>query len=163
RSPVSWLSPCLRMYCSAAASYVPGDVRDIELGAAAETSADQRLGGAKAPRVLPLARQRPFVAREGDIRYHRRTITGASMKPAAGEIKLRVAFCGICGSDMHEYESAQPPRVLGLMQPVMGHEFTGTIVALGEGVMGFGIGQNVTGNPGAGCGNCRYCAAGREN
>lgn len=83
--------------------------------------------------------------------------------PPAGQVKLRVAFCGICGSDLHEYESASPPRALGFLQPVMGHEFSGRVVAVGEGVAGIGVGQLATGNPGAGCGNCRYCLAGREN
>jgi (R,R)-butanediol dehydrogenase/meso-butanediol dehydrogenase/diacetyl reductase len=83
--------------------------------------------------------------------------------PGPGMVKLRVAFCGICGSDMHEYEAESPPRAMGLMQPVMGHEFTGTVVAVGEGVTGVSIGHNATGNPGAGCGACRYCEIGREN
>ncbi|MEX0749919.1 MAG: alcohol dehydrogenase catalytic domain-containing protein [Dehalococcoidia bacterium] len=85
------------------------------------------------------------------------------MEPAPGMVKLRVAFCGICGSDMHEYESENPPRALGFMQPVMGHEFSGQIVAVGEGVAGIEVGQHAVGNPGAGCGACRYCAMGREN
>src|SRR5256714_15465884 len=83
--------------------------------------------------------------------------------PAAGEVKVRVAYCGICGSDMHEYESENPMRVLGVMQPVMGHEFSGTIVAVGVGVTSVQVGQLATGNPGAGCGSCGYCDAGREN
>jgi (R,R)-butanediol dehydrogenase/meso-butanediol dehydrogenase/diacetyl reductase len=83
--------------------------------------------------------------------------------PGAGMVKLRVAFCGICGSDMHEYESENPPRALGLMQPVMGHEFAGTLVAVGDGVTGIEVGRHAVGNPGAGCGACRYCSAGREN
>lgn len=82
--------------------------------------------------------------------------------PAAGDVKVRVAFCGICGSDMHEYESENPPRALGLMQPVMGHEFSGTIVAVGEGVEGLREGDLVVGNPGPGCGACSYCAIQRE-
>ncbi|MDP9237906.1 MAG: alcohol dehydrogenase catalytic domain-containing protein [Chloroflexota bacterium] len=82
--------------------------------------------------------------------------------PGAGEVKVRVAYCGICGSDMHEFESENPPRALGLMQPVMGHEFSGTIVAVGDGVS-YRVGQAVVGNPGAGCGTCRYCSIGREN
>src|SRR5438874_5242229 len=87
----------------------------------------------------------------------------ADAAPAAGEVKLRVAYCGICGSDMHEYESENPMRVLGVMQPVMGHEFSGTIVAVGEGVTSVRVGRLATGNPGAGCGACAYCDAGREN
>jgi len=83
--------------------------------------------------------------------------------PAPGEVKLRVAYCGICGSDMHEFESANPPRALGFMQPVMGHEFSGRIVAIGDGVTSVRVDQVAVGNPGAGCGACRYCASGREN
>jgi (R,R)-butanediol dehydrogenase/meso-butanediol dehydrogenase/diacetyl reductase len=83
--------------------------------------------------------------------------------PGPGEVKLRVAFCGICGSDMHEYEAEKPMRALGVMQPVMGHEFSGVVVALGEGVTGIERGQLATGNPGAGCGDCHFCGLGREN
>ena len=83
--------------------------------------------------------------------------------PPAGHVKLRVAYCGICGSDLHEYESANPVRALGFMQPVMGHEFSGRIVATGDGVTGVRVGQAAVGNPGAGCASCRYCACGREN
>ncbi len=83
--------------------------------------------------------------------------------PQHGEVRLRVAYCGICGSDMHEFESENPPRAMGFMQPVMGHEFSGTIVAVGEGVTEYSVGQTAVGNPGAGCGACRYCAGGREN
>ena len=83
--------------------------------------------------------------------------------PPAGHVKLRVAYCGICGSDLHEYESANPVRALGFMQPVMGHEFSGRIVATGDGVTGVRVGQAAVGNPGAGCASCRYCASGREN
>lgn len=82
--------------------------------------------------------------------------------PGVGEVTLRVAFCGICGSDLHEYEQENPPRALGFMQPVMGHEFSGTIVRIGEGVSDVSVGQKAVGNPGAGCGACAYCTSGRE-
>ena len=84
-------------------------------------------------------------------------------EPGPGQVKLRVAYCGICGSDMHEYESAQPFRAMGMLQPVMGHEFSGRAVAVGEGVQGVRVGDLVVGNPGPGCGACAYCATGREN
>ena len=87
----------------------------------------------------------------------------ADAPPPPGEVKLRVAYCGICGSDMHEYESAQPFRALGMLQPVMGHEFSGRVIAVGDGVRDLREGQLVVGNPGPGCGACGYCAAGREN
>jgi L-iditol 2-dehydrogenase len=83
--------------------------------------------------------------------------------PKPGDVKVRVAFCGICGSDMHEFEAENPPRALGFMQPVMGHEFSGRIVAVGDSVTDLKVGQLVCGNPGAGCGSCPYCQIGREN
>lgn len=83
--------------------------------------------------------------------------------PGPGEVKLRVAYCGICGSDLHEYEQPDPPRTHGFMQPVMGHEFSGTITELGADVSAYKVGQVAVGNPGAGCGACAYCRAGREN
>lgn len=83
--------------------------------------------------------------------------------PGAGQVKVRLAYCGICGSDMHEYEAENPPRALGFLQPVMGHEFSGHVAAVGEGVRGIEAGAAVVGNPGAGCGACAYCARGREN
>jgi threonine dehydrogenase-like Zn-dependent dehydrogenase len=64
---------------------------------------------------------------------------------------------------MHEYESATPFRALGAMQPVMGHEFSGHIIAVGEGVTEFRVGQLAVGNPGSGCGDCHFCNLGREN
>lgn len=83
--------------------------------------------------------------------------------PPAASVQVEVAYCGICGSDLHEYESAASPRLMGLMQPVMGHEFSGRVVAVGEGVDDVHVGDLVVGNPGAGCGACAYCASGREN
>ncbi len=83
--------------------------------------------------------------------------------PGPGQVKLRVAYCGICGSDMHEYEADNPPRALGFLNPVMGHEFSGTVVAVGDGVERIATGTLAVGNPGAGCGSCAFCAQGREN
>jgi (R,R)-butanediol dehydrogenase/meso-butanediol dehydrogenase/diacetyl reductase len=84
-------------------------------------------------------------------------------EPGPEQVRLRIAFCGICGSDLHEYESAQPFRAMGMLQPVMGHEFSGRVVDVGEGVTGLRVGDLAVGNPGPGCGACAYCAAGREN
>ena len=56
-------------------------------------------------------------------------------EPAPGEVVIDIAYSGICGSDIHEYTSHQPSmRAAGVFQPVMGHEFTGTVSALGDGV-----------------------------
>ena len=66
-------------------------------------------------------------------------------KPQAGEVIIRVRACGICGSDLHEYKLGLYP---GLGIPVgtgriMGHEFSGEVAELGEGVEGLKIGDRV--------------------
>ena len=64
--------------------------------------------------------------------------------PGPGQVKLRNAFAGICGSDLHVYYSPEaagldfdnPHPVTGSTLPqILGHEFSGTIVELGEGVL----------------------------
>jgi (R,R)-butanediol dehydrogenase/meso-butanediol dehydrogenase/diacetyl reductase len=58
-------------------------------------------------------------------------------KPGAGEAKIRVVYCGICGSDLHEYVHGPFPR------SPFGHEVCGEIVEVGSDVTGFGIGDRV--------------------
>jgi len=82
-------------------------------------------------------------------------------RPGPGQVRLRVAACGVCRTDLHivDGELAYPG------QPVVpGHEVVGRISALGEGVTGFVLGQRV-GVPWLGwtCGECEPCRAGREN
>jgi threonine dehydrogenase-like Zn-dependent dehydrogenase len=79
--------------------------------------------------------------------------------PAPGEVKLRVEACGICGSDVHGYTGESGRRTAG---QVMGHEFAGEIVALGEGVKGWAIGERVAAYNIIGCGSCRFCGSGNE-
>ncbi len=84
--------------------------------------------------------------------------------PGPGEVLIKVAACGICHSDLHlalgEWDLLKPITKLPL---VLGHEVTGTIAALGEGVDEFRIGDRV-GVPWLHytCGQCEYCLAGRE-
>ena len=76
-------------------------------------------------------------------------------QPAAGEVLIDVAYAGICGSDLGGYLGHNALRVPPL---VMGHEFSGVVVALGEGVgRQIEIGQKVTCNPMLACGECRFC------
>ena len=76
----------------------------------------------------------------------------------AGEVTVEIAFCGICGSDLHMLPS--PAISPGT---VMGHEFSGTVAAIGEGVEGWSVGDRVCVLPGTACGECPMCAAGHEH
>jgi (R,R)-butanediol dehydrogenase/meso-butanediol dehydrogenase/diacetyl reductase len=58
-------------------------------------------------------------------------------KPGPGEAKIRVVYCGICGSDLHEYLHGPFPR------SPFGHEVCGEIVEIGSGIEGFGVGDRV--------------------
>ncbi len=82
-------------------------------------------------------------------------------EPAAGQILVRVAACGVCRTDLHvvDGELTEPKRPL-----IPGHEIIGRVAALGSGVEGFAEGERV-GIPwlGFSCGSCRYCLEGREN
>lgn len=77
--------------------------------------------------------------------------------PGPGEVKLRVGACGICGSDVHGYTGESGRRTAG---QVMGHEFAGSIAAIGPGVEGWRIGQRVAAFNVIGCGQCRLCVEG---
>ena len=77
--------------------------------------------------------------------------------PKRGEVLIRVAFSGICGTDIHIYhdEFAYYPPV------ILGHEFSGEIVGLGEDVSGFAVGDRVVGEPhNLACGKCYLCRNG---
>ena len=86
-------------------------------------------------------------------------------EPRPGEVQVKVAWCGICGTDLHEYLGGplyipfgNPHPVTGVQAPVIiGHEMSGTVTALGVGVTGFAVGDRVAACPIIGCGHCRWC------
>jgi L-iditol 2-dehydrogenase len=80
--------------------------------------------------------------------------------PGPGEILLRVAACGICGSDVHGYDGSTGRRIPPI---VMGHEAAGTVTGLGEGAAGFSEGDRVTFDSTVYCGRCAYCLRGLVN
>jgi len=80
--------------------------------------------------------------------------------PDPGEVVVKSEACGICGSEVEGYLGLMPNRVPPL---VMGHEFAGVVVRLGDGVDRRWAGKRVAVNPIVGCGTCRYCNAGRRN
>ena len=84
-------------------------------------------------------------------------------KPAADEVLVKLEYVGICGSDMHYYETGaigdyvvEPPFVLG-------HEPGGTVVEVGENVTHLKVGDRVALEPGKTCGKCEFCKEGKYN
>ena len=73
------------------------------------------------------------------------------LAPGPGEVLVRVAACGICGSDVHGYDGSTGRRVPPI---VMGHEAAGTVAAWGQGVTGFVKGERVTFDSTVYCGFC---------
>src|SRR5467141_2017498 len=80
--------------------------------------------------------------------------------PGPGEVLVRVAACGICGSDVHGYDGSSGRRIPPI---VMGHEAAGRIAAVGTGVTGLAEGDRVTFDSTIYCGACGYCKRGEVN
>ncbi len=83
--------------------------------------------------------------------------------PAAGELAVRVAYGGICGSDLHYFQHGGFGTVRIQQPMVLGHEVSGVIEALGERVAGFQVGQRIAISPSRPCGQCRFCHLGQQN
>ena len=81
--------------------------------------------------------------------------------PGPGEIALRIAYCGICGTDMHVFHGNMDARV-GLNR-VVGHEMSGVVSAVGDGVSGISVGQKAVVRPLDHCGDCPACKAGHQH
>lgn len=81
--------------------------------------------------------------------------------PNAGEVSIRVAYCGICGTDMHVFHGNMDARVG--FERIIGHEMSGTVEALGVGVSGFTKGLKVVVRPLDHCGDCPACNAGHQH
>lgn len=90
--------------------------------------------------------------------------------PGAEQILIRVDYAGICGTDRHEYTgpnfipTARPHRLTGRTAPlIIGHEFSGTVAALGKNAKEYVCGEAVTANGSLTCGTCEMCRNGRYN
>jgi threonine 3-dehydrogenase len=84
--------------------------------------------------------------------------------PGEGELLVKVAACGICGSDLHIYEwELGAERAVSTMPSVLGHEPAGEVVEAGPRVSGFKVGDHVALDPFGQCGRCSHCTAGRYN
>jgi (R,R)-butanediol dehydrogenase / meso-butanediol dehydrogenase / diacetyl reductase len=94
----------------------------------------------------------------------------AEPEPGPGDVKLRVRYNGICGSDLHEYYDGPvttrttPHPLTGVKNPViLGHELCGEVVAWGSGVEDLAQGDLVSVEPLETCGHCLWCEAGQYN
>jgi (R,R)-butanediol dehydrogenase / meso-butanediol dehydrogenase / diacetyl reductase len=91
-------------------------------------------------------------------------------EPGANEVVVRVASCGICGTDLHEYVAGpivtpvEPHPLTGARNPqILGHEFAGDVVRTGADVKSVREGDRVAIMPLAYCGTCTYCRRGLQH
>ena len=85
----------------------------------------------------------------------------ADVPPQSGEVQIRVAYVGLCGTDLHILHGAMDARVSTPL--IFGHEMSGTIEKIGEGVVGWSVGDPVTVMPLAWDGTCPACLAGHQH
>jgi (R,R)-butanediol dehydrogenase/meso-butanediol dehydrogenase/diacetyl reductase len=92
--------------------------------------------------------------RPGEVHLEERPVP----EPAPGEVIVEVSHCGICGSDLHLMMEGW-----GGPGSVHGHEFSGVVAALGDGVEGWTVGEPVVGGPSLRCGRCEGCRSGNPS
>ena len=81
-------------------------------------------------------------------------------KPSGNEVKVRVEAAGICGTDLHVFETG---AYVTKAPVVMGHEFAGLVLEAGDGVKGLKPGDRVVGDSRSTCGVCDFCRRGHPN
>ena len=94
-----------------------------------------------------------------DLRVDERLIP----EPVAGKVLVRIRRGGVCGSDVHYFEEGRFGNFAMTAPFTLGHEITGEIVAVGDGVAQPVVGQRVVVNPAWQCGQCNPCRNGRGN
>lgn len=82
-------------------------------------------------------------------------------KPGSDEIRIHVAYCGVCGTDLHVFKGGMDKRVS--IPQVIGHEMSGEIAEVGANVKGWSLGERVVVRPLHPCGNCPACQAGHSH
>ncbi|MDO4260745.1 MAG: NAD(P)-dependent alcohol dehydrogenase [Eubacteriales bacterium] len=83
--------------------------------------------------------------------------------PKSDEVLVKVEYVGICGSDLHYYESGRIGDFIVETPFVLGHEAGGTVVKVGEDVKRLKVGDRVAMEPGKTCGKCELCRQGKYN
>ncbi len=95
----------------------------------------------------------------GKMGYTRRPIP----VPKANEVLVKLEYVGICGSDMHYYETGAIGDYVVKPPFVLGHEPGGTVVEVGSGITHLKVGDRVALEPGKTCGHCEFCRQGKYN
>jgi L-iditol 2-dehydrogenase len=108
------------------------------------------------PSTIPDTMRAAVLYGPQDIRLLERPVP----RPGPGEVLVRVAMCGTCGTDLKIYDGHFPLTLpYGAFTP--GHEWTGTVVALGDAVDEFAVGERVCIEAHHGCGRCDNCLIGK--
>ncbi len=87
--------------------------------------------------------------------------TKASVDPGADEVEINVAYCGICGTDLHVYLGHMDARIGN--HRVIGHEMSGVVNAIGSNVSNVAVGDHVVVRPLDHCGKCPACERGHQH
>lgn len=107
----------------------------------------------------PCASRAIVIHAAGDLRLEEHPVDA----PGPGQVLLRIDTGGVCGSDLHYYHQGGFATVR-LKQPmILGHEVSGRVQALGEGVSAVAVGELVAVNPSRPCASCAYCLQGHPN
>lgn len=84
-------------------------------------------------------------------------------KTADNEVLIKIEYVGICGSDLHYYETGRIGDYIVKPPFVLGHESAGTVVEIGKNVAHLKVGDRVALEPGKTCGHCEFCRTGKYN
>lgn len=94
-----------------------------------------------------------------DLRVEERDV--GELQP--GQVEVKLAAGGVCGSDLHYYNHGGFGTIKLKEPMILGHEVSGHVQALGQGVDGLQVGDLVSVSPSRPCGACTYCGEGRQN
>ena len=83
--------------------------------------------------------------------------------PGHNDLLIRIHKTAICGTDMHIYHWDEWSQKTIPVPMVVGHEYAGEVIEIGQEVRGFAVGDRVSGEGHIACGHCRNCRAGRRH
>lgn len=109
--------------------------------------------------VVPKEMKVAYLEDKCKVNVHTESVPSASGK----DVLIKVMAVGICGSDVHYYAHGRIGKRQVIYPHVQGHEFSGVVVAVGEEVTMFKVGDRVTAEPGVSCLTCEFCKRGDYN